>query len=273
MNKMFKHVVCRNSLYANTVQRFVVPDELISWSINYDDYKPIFYESPILIGKPWADPSIDDSSFEPKYNTLDGNVNRESYTGPYQVVNNFPLNPLGRTGIIGKGILGRFGPNFAADPIVSTWKRNQDNNEIVKHKCGKPILKVLCIQRGDTKEIALPGGMIENGENVSITLKREFAEEALNGKIKEGELDEFFSKGDEVYKGYVDDPRNTDNSWMETTAVNFHDETGTFLSKLKFEAGDDAIGIQWIEVSKDVKLYASHAELIKATAKLRNAFF
>ena len=31
----------------------------------------------------------------------------------------------------------------------------------------------------------------------------------------------------QVYKGYVDDPRNTDNAWMETVAVNFHDETGT----------------------------------------------
>ena len=30
-----------------------------------------------------------------------------------------------------------------------------------------------------------------------------------------------------VYRGYVDDPRNTDNAWMETVAVNFHDETGT----------------------------------------------
>jgi len=30
----------------------------------------------------------------------------------------------------------------------------------------------------------------------------------------------------QVYKGYVDDPRNTDNAWMETVAVNFHDESG-----------------------------------------------
>lgn len=30
----------------------------------------------------------------------------------------------------------------------------------------------------------------------------------------------------QVFKGYVDDPRNTDNSWMETVAVNFHDESG-----------------------------------------------
>ena len=42
-----------------------------------------------------------------------------------------------------------------------------------------------------------------------------------------------------VYKGYVDDPRNTDNAWMETTAYNFHDESGIF-DTVKFDAGDDA---------------------------------
>lgn len=114
---------------------------------------------------------------------------------------------------------------------------------------------------------------MDAGENVSATLKREFIEEALNGKIQESELDDFFSKGNEIYKGYVDDPRNTDCAWMETVAVNFHDESGRFLSKLNFEAGDDAISIHWIEVSSDVKLYASHSNLIKATAALRDAHF
>lgn len=31
----------------------------------------------------------------------------------------------------------------------------------------------------------------------------------------------------QIYSGYVDDPRNTDNAWMETVAQNFHDEAGT----------------------------------------------
>lgn len=33
----------------------------------------------------------------------------------------FPLtsNPMGRTGVVGRGLLGRFGPNHAADPIVT----------------------------------------------------------------------------------------------------------------------------------------------------------
>jgi len=29
-----------------------------------------------------------------------------------------------------------------------------------------------------------------------------------------------------AFLSYVDDPRNTDNSWMETVAFHFHDETG-----------------------------------------------
>lgn len=55
--------------------------------------------------------------------------------------------------------------------------------------------------------------------------------------------------------------------------MNFHDEDGEFLSKLKFEAGDDAVGIYWIDVDKSVKLYASHEMLIEATAELRGAHF
>lgn len=54
-----------------------------------------------------------------------------SYNGPYQIVNGFPLNPLGRTGICGRGVLGRWGPNHAADPIISRWKRLDNGNMAV----------------------------------------------------------------------------------------------------------------------------------------------
>ena len=39
----------------------------------------------------------------------------------------------------------------------------------------------------------------------------------------------------QVYKGYVDDPRNTDNAWMETVAMNFHDEDGSSVGQLKLQ--------------------------------------
>ena len=41
----------------------------------------------------------------------------------------------------------------------------------------------------------------------------------------------------QIYRGYVDDPRNTDNSWMETVAVNFHDDFGDSVGRMDLNAG------------------------------------
>lgn len=61
MNKKivpFLHQTCRNTVYPNGIQRFAVPENLINWSKKYPEYKPAFYESPNLIGAPYADPAI-----------------------------------------------------------------------------------------------------------------------------------------------------------------------------------------------------------------------
>lgn len=81
----------------------------------------------------------------------------------------------------------------------------------------------------------------------------------------------FFASGADIYKGYVDDPRNTDNAWMETVAVNFHDETGTAVGKFPLQAGDDAKNVKWVEVESSLGLYASHGEMIKKVVELRKA--
>lgn len=44
----------------------------------------------------------------------------------------------------------------------------------------RPILQFCAIQRKDNNEWAIPGGFVDPGEPVSQTLRREFAEEALN---------------------------------------------------------------------------------------------
>ena len=77
---------------------------------------------------------------------------------------------------------------------------------------------------------AIPGGMVDDGEHVSKTVKREFIEEA--GNIHEDPEAQaaftrnvnllFDSGGVVVYQGYVDDPRTTDHAWIETTAFHFH---------------------------------------------------
>jgi ADP-ribose pyrophosphatase len=71
--------------------------------------------------------------------------------------------------------------------------------------------------------------MVEKKEKVTETLQREFHEEVLNfpdldelskQKLLSTIKDIFDNGGERIYCGYVDDPRNTDNSWMETTGKN-----------------------------------------------------
>ena len=79
-----------------------------------------------------------------------------------------PRNPAGRTGLGGRGLLGRWGPNQAADPIVT---RDHPTS-------GK--LQVVAIWRKDTGVWALPGGMVNDGDTVSVVVRREFKKEAGN---------------------------------------------------------------------------------------------
>ncbi|XP_009639657.2 ADP-ribose pyrophosphatase, mitochondrial [Egretta garzetta] len=156
--------------------------------------------------------------------------------------------------------------------ICCRWKRDRSGNKIAHPVTGKNILQFVAIKRRDCGEWAIPGGMVDPGEKISATLKREFEEEALNALQKSPEekaelekrLHKLFSQEHfVVYRGYVDDPRNTDNAWMETEAVNYHDETGETMDNLPLEAGDDAGMVKWVDISEKLKLYASHSYFIK----------
>jgi ADP-ribose pyrophosphatase len=81
------------------------------------DYKPIDYTAQNIVNGPeWADKI---GAFGQKFNELNSKVDRRSHMGSYKVFYGIPFNPRGRTGISGRGKLGRWGPNHAADPIVT----------------------------------------------------------------------------------------------------------------------------------------------------------
>ncbi|XP_069674249.1 putative nudix hydrolase 6 [Periplaneta americana] len=276
------HKKCRQQFYPrtnNTVTRLKVPDDKVPWQVVWEEYKPAMYTAPHINGQPWADLDIEDKMFHPKWNEVDGNINRRSYTDVYSIVDKYPLNPMGRTGLRGRGILGRWGPNHAADPVVTRWKRGESHEMELNSDTKKPVLQFVAIQRRDTGEWAIPGGMVDPGEVVTSTLKREFMEEALNvlesndveKENSRAMIDKFFDGGEEVYRGYVDDHRNTDNAWMETVAMNFHDESGTSVGSFPLCAGDDAVNVRWMDISKDLSLYASHNDFIARIVAKHNA--
>jgi ADP-ribose pyrophosphatase len=232
-------------------------------------YWPKYVYDPIMKTNPvWADKEDTQGI---KFHQIDGKVDRCSYHGRYELVpyiyrhgrfdsGSFPVNPVGKTGITGRGQLGKWGPNHAADPIVTTIREGK--------------LYFVSIKRKDNGHWALPGGMVEPGDNISITIKKEFAEEAMNSltmdqdrdTIVKQQLDDLFRDTTEVYRGYVDDPRNTDNSWMETVAAHVHINESN-AEKYKLEAGDDAGKVKWKEFTDDITLYASHKQFVENAVK------
>jgi len=236
-------------------ERFPVIDELVPWSTPAPGYSPVDYVNSNVLANScdvkvegWADSAVPSRELIEQRRSYE--LEKNGLSMQYDAQGR-PLNPAGRTGLCNRGTLGKWGPNHAADPIVT--RRNID-------KKGQP-LEVVVIKRKDTGEWAIPGGMVDSGELVSQTLRREFAEEAGNVPTHErAKFDamaaELFSEenGKEVYRGYVDDPRNTDNAWMETVAMRFHcpDELGRMLM---LNAGDDACEVQWLEVGEHCEQY------------------
>ena len=274
------HELCRNVKYLNGPERMHVPDDKVSWKVAFKDYDPVHYTDPVVLDNPlWADPNIEHNAEATLlFNQIDDQISRISHAGAYAVVDGLPLNVVGRTGLSGRGLLGKWGPNHAADPVVTRWKLDGNGEKVLHEVTNQPVLQFVSIRRNDTCDWALPGGMVEAGDSAGATLRKEFGEEALNTKqmdetkaaeVKEL-IDGLLEGGTAVYQGYVDDPRNTDNAWMETVAKNYHDEKGAF-QEFDLEAGDDSGMVQWTDVDSALNLYANHYEYVKDTAALHGA--
>jgi ADP-ribose pyrophosphatase len=209
-------------------------------------------------GGKWADPKEYTEELSKEI------FQRLSHCGPIKSELHFgllyPINPIENTSKIGRGLLGKYGPNHAADPLVTRFDPES----------GK--LQMVAIQRDDTFQWAMPGGMVEPGDTVSLTLKKEFKEEARNVKDTDTEklvntkLDQLFDKGNIIYKGYVYDPRNTNWSWIETTCVHFHMSDDYLLNNLTLNGGSDAVKAKWLDIDENndefSNLYASHKLII-----------
>lgn len=264
-NKKY-HNVCleQHPQYPN---KLTIPTHRIKWNVSWPKYNPSRFTSQSVIdnarnnikGDKWADPEIiaDVLLHGEKWNE----GLRKSYEGIYAFDElGRPQNPCGRTGLSDRGLLGKWGPNHAADPIVTRYDPDRPN-----------VVQVIAIQRRDTGQWALPGGMVDAGEHVSVTVRREFEEETGNftdeteRKHFKQLTDELFKCGKQVYQGYVDDLRNTDNAWMETTAYHYHCNQ-EIAKSLTLNAGDDAKNVKWLDVDSKLHLHANHNDWVKLAA-------
>uniref|UniRef100_H0X0Z7 ADP-ribose pyrophosphatase, mitochondrial n=1 Tax=Otolemur garnettii TaxID=30611 RepID=H0X0Z7_OTOGA len=281
-SKENSHNKARTSPYPGSkVERSQVPNEKVGWLVEWQDYNPVEYTAlSVLAGPRWADPQISFFNFLRGFYEDPSNLKVQTRPGLPNNDNCIPYTGGGGFKPGWSALVAHWGRNYSLDMYIHRWKRDSSGNKITHPVSGKHILQFVAIKRKDCGEWAIPGGMVDPGEKISATLKREFGEEALNSLQKssaekreiEEQLHKLFSQEHLViYKGYVDDPRNTDNAWMETEAVNYHDETGEVMDNLTLEAGDDAGKVKWVDISEKLKLYASHSQFIKLVTEKRDA--
>eukprot|EP01043_Picozoa_sp_COSAG02_P010313 COSAG02_NODE_360_length_23829_cov_107.112769_8_plen_1933_part_00 len=205
------------------------------------------------------------------------------------------------TGRLGRGFLGRWGPNQAIDTIV-TRRVEQD----VGSDGGATLqLQVRLTYREEDDMWAIPGkfttneqlkclsslptgsrlfGQSDGGhENhgaddvVRYAVREVFELEAVSdGKAHDYKdvFEEVFKRSEQtlIYRGYSDDPRNTDEAWVETSVWHVHapQELGHQLDH------DDRHGVKWMNMKvtgsrlefyddegESVELFASHAEFLE----------
>ncbi|XP_010218670.1 PREDICTED: transient receptor potential cation channel subfamily M member 2 isoform X1 [Tinamus guttatus] len=265
------HVLARNLLYpgSHTV-RFPVPDEKVPWEVEFLLYNPVSYSAnhnDMSVQDPFSLSS--ESLLKINYNAMDGLINRQSFHGLYEVQDGLPLNPMGRTGLRGRGILHCFGPNHALHPVVTRWRRNSDGSII--RKSLKKMLEVLVAQYPLSDVWALPGGSLEPGELLPLKLKwilrREFWPQFQN----------LLKQGTEIHKGYLDDPRNTDNAWVETVAISVHfdDQNDVEMKRMNsfLQGCDPELCIRWQVLDKRMPLHANHKELLHKVSALLGSYY
>ncbi|XP_076197969.1 transient receptor potential cation channel subfamily M member 2 isoform X2 [Aptenodytes patagonicus] len=265
------HVLARNLLYPGShTLRFPVPDEKVPWEVDFPLYDPPAYSADhkdMAVQDPFS-PSLE-SLLKINYNTMDGLINRQSFHGLYAVQDGLPLNPMGRTGLRGRGRLHCFGPNHALHPIVTRWRRNLDGSIIRKNL--KKMLEVLVAQYPLSDVWALPGGSLEPGEMLPLKLKwilrREFWPQFQN----------LLKQGTEIHKGYLDDPRNTDNAWVETVAINVHfdNQNDVEMKRLNsfLQGCDPELCIRWQVLDRRIPLHANHKELLHKVSTLLSTYY
>jgi ADP-ribose pyrophosphatase len=211
------HLKIRGERPESYPPRFRISIDQANWKIKAPEYQPPYYVDEIVLQNDsskkkngWADPEHDWSVrglFKEDKSIL------KDETGK-------PLNPHGRTGICGRGMLGHWGPNPSVIPIVTRINTDTKNLEIL-------------INEFDDEYKLLES---------FVSLDRTFEEETSHLLKKYYNIDISLSESPLVYDGYLYDLRQTDNAWIYTKSYMFHIQPN---SGLDFPNSFDSYNIRW----------------------------
>ncbi len=164
------------------------------WPLDCPEYDPPYHVDASVLEQDrstaatgWADPEDI------------GRIKEELAARPakYRDDDGRPLNPRGRTGIAGRGLLGLWGCNLSVAASVVQANTTTGDLEIL-----------LGSNEGQT-DLELPKGFVLPGESPDSDIGRVLENEVGRHPEESGEV---------VFEGYTYDPRQTDHAWVETHA-------------------------------------------------------
>lgn len=201
--------------------RVQVDDVRVPWHVPFDRYQPSDWtRKKIAEAKNgMADPT-DPREIEPA--AWEARQRRSSQAVIHFDPSGRPRNPIGRTGITGRGALFHWGPNFASDLVVTRWKPDATG-----------ILELLCLPHAQSAGVlALLGGILKKDdkdfaskplEQLAAHLLTPAAASKADVKALAAKVEALPGWAERVLqRGYVDDPRATDNAWLESTFYHLH---------------------------------------------------
>jgi|GEM_PF-591558 len=246
-----RHEIARALRPEDYPERYPVPDDKVDWEAEYPSYAPAYYTSPQVLKH---GPVLDEQGRENRPDVEDirlAKVPQESYEGPVRR-NRYgvSLNPKGRTGITGRGSLWKWGPNAAVDPIITRLNPQTGLHEM------------LAVQGEKDPLWRIPGVILWNGETSFQALKRRLGVKIGQEISMEGAI--------RLYRGYVDDPRNTDNAWLETEVYHLNLPYEA-TENLELQVGKGS-WVKWLPLTDENMrdLYANHGDFVRlAVARLR----
>ncbi len=169
------------------------------WLLDCDSYEPPYHVDPSVLANDrmkvdggWADPedivSIADklAAMEVRFRDDEGR----------------PLNPHGRTGVSGRGLLGYWACNLSVAAAVTRTDSDTGDTEI------------LLGRSDDRVDPALPKGFVLYEEAPRAAVAR-VLEREVGWQPEEAD-------GGVVFEGFTYDRRQTDHAWVETQAFLFH---------------------------------------------------
>ncbi|CAH8599555.1 unnamed protein product [Schistosoma rodhaini] len=294
--------------------RMNVPHDKINWKIPYDTYRT-FTVTDDRIALPY--PELEDGpEVSPQtlpYNSYDivKGVSRMSLRGRVRIVRQtdhitdprttnvtsktaptkataklseyipvgYPLNPCGRTGLTGKGLLPHWGPNHCI--IIAITRPDPDH----RFYESLPLIQVGLLQ--NNQQLCLPWYLTDHREDCdfqdcSANVIRAFIQRRLMNLFEDKHHQQSVltslraASVSIAYTGYITDHLNADHAWIEGVLFNIHEnEEHPFQQEflqvfLESETSEQAI---WMNVGRLTGLRSSHDELLARIALHRSAFY